>query len=65
MHSLVVAVGCRFVPVVVAIACIAFLVWLLAAEVGAVPQDWVQKETDGNNFLFAFLFAQCLSYPVF
>eukprot|EP00736_Rhodelphis_marinus_P005792 Rmarinus@m.8081 len=47
-------VAANFVPVVVAIALISFVVWFILASSGAVPDGWVEKH---GTFLFALLFA--------
>jgi Cu+-exporting ATPase len=42
-----------FVPVVVALSLITFVVWLVVAKSGSLPHHWLKEESE---FLFAFLF---------
>ncbi|XP_024357608.1 copper-transporting ATPase RAN1 [Physcomitrium patens] len=44
-----------FVPVVVSLAALTFVVWFVAGECGAYPDSWLP--TDGNHFVLALMFA--------
>jgi P-type Cu+ transporter len=48
------SISAVFVPIVVGVSVVSFLLWLILAVTDVVPDDWHEDESD---FLFAFLFA--------
>ena len=50
------AVAGRFVPGVLVVAALSFSAWLVAAELGAVPREWIARDGAGSELVFALLF---------
>lgn len=45
-----------FVPAVIGLALLTWIVWFILQSQGALPQHWIEKDGEGSGFLFSFLF---------
>lgn len=50
------AVTAVFVPFIVGVACLTFIVWILRAYSGHLPDDWLDNQKSGGWILFSLQF---------